>query len=218
MSEIIDVYDDNMKKIGSKERKQAHADGDWHKAFHCWIIYKDLFGTGYMVVQRRGPDKALFPNALDITAAGHYETGETIEDGLREVKEELGIDVSYRDLIPLGLKFDIAKVGSVVNREFDDVFLLVHKKDIADYNFQLEEVSGLAVFKINEALEMYAGRRKSIKAKAVMAEKTANGYKKKKENIEITPADFIPRTDAYVHKILVLAKRYLNGERDHLVI
>lgn len=216
MSEMIDIYDDNMVKIGTKERKQAHLDGDWHKAFHCWIIYRDNHDD-YIVVQRRGPDKALFPNALDITAAGHYASGETIEEGIREVKEELGIDVSYPDLISLGIKFDVAKVGNVINREFDDVFLLIYNKDIKDYNFQMEEVSGLAVFKIDDALEMYAGKRKSIQARAVMAQKAPQGYTKQTITFGVTPKDFIPRTDAYVYKILILAKRCLNGEK-HLVI
>ena len=160
MSEIIDIYDDNMKLIGKKERKHVHRDGDWHKAFHCWIVYRDKNNIGYMVVQKRGPDKDLFPNALDITAAGHYESGETIKDGIREVKEELGIDVSYANLIPLGVRFDVAKVGDVLNREFDDVFLLDYSKDIVDYKFQLEEVSGLAVFKIDDALKNVCGREK----------------------------------------------------------
>jgi len=217
MVEMIDIYDENMVKIGSKERKQAHLDGDWHRAFHCWIVYRDKKKDDYMVVQRRASDKALFPNALDITAAGHYESGESIEQGIREVREELGINISFKDLVPLGIKFDVAKVGDVVNREFDDVFLYVHNQDITEYNFQLEEVSGLAVFKIDDALEMYAGARKSIQARAVMAEKTARGYERRVVTFGVTPGDFIPRTDAYVYKILILAKRLLNGEK-HLVI
>ena len=51
-----------------------------------------------------------------------------------------------------------------------------------------------------------------------MVHKTPSGFEKKEEIIEITPDDFIPRTDAYVHKILVIAKRYLSGERKNLVI
>ena len=218
MSEIIDIYDENMKLIGKKERRQAHKDGDWHKAFHCWIVYRNKDKIDFMVVQRRGPDKDLFPNALDITAAGHYESGETINDGIREVKEELGIDVSYNDLVPLGVKFDVAKVGDIINREFDDVFLLDYDKDISDYKFQLEEVAGLAVFNIDDALEMYAGERKSIKVRTIMAHQTSDGYVRKEEDIDITPDDFIPRIDEYVQKVLVIAKRYLNGERKNLVI
>ena len=217
MSEIIDIYDDNMVKIGTMDRKEAHAKGHWHKAFHCWIVYRDSSGTDFMVVQRRGPDKAVFPNALDITAAGHYESGESIQDGIREVKEELGIDVSYDDLVYLGIKFDVAKVGDIVNREFDDVFLLAFNKDIAEYQFREEEVSGLTVFDIDEALQMYAGEKETIQARAIMAVKTSDGYTKNEEIIEISPQDFIPRTDPYVHKMLILGKRYLDGEQ-HLVI
>lgn len=215
MSEVIDIYDENMVKVGQKERKQAHLDGDWHKAFHCWIIYRDVAGRDFIVVQRRGPDKALFPNALDITAAGHYESGESLRDGLREVKEELGIDVEYEKLIPLGVKIDIAKIGQVTNREFDDVFFFVCERDITEYDFQREEVAGLAVFSIDEALEVFGGKRKSLSARAVMA--SSSGAGKVELSLTVRPSDFIPRVDAYVYKILVLAKRCLNGE-SHLVI
>lgn len=214
MAEMIDIYDDNMKPIGIKDRKDAHREGSWHKTFHCWIVYRDGNGRDLMVVQRRGPDKLLFPNALDITAAGHYLAGETMQEGLREVQEELGIDVTFDNLLYLGVKFDVAKVGEVVNREFSDVFLLRYDKDISEYKFQVEEVSGLAVFSIDQALEMYAGDKPSIEARAIMTQKDGT---KKEEMITVTSGDFIPRTDAYVYKMLILAKRWLNGEK-HLVI
>ena len=86
--EIIDVYDDMMNRIGTMTKKGAHLTGTWHKAFHCWIVYKSADGEPHMVVQRRGPDKLQFPNALDITAAGHYLAGETVADGLRELQED----------------------------------------------------------------------------------------------------------------------------------
>jgi isopentenyldiphosphate isomerase len=104
MTEILDIYDDQMRHIGTKERGAVHRDGDWHKVFQCWVVYRDADGRDYLVVQRRGPDKDIYPNYLDISAAGHYQAGETIRDGIREVQEELGIQVSFDDLIPLGVR------------------------------------------------------------------------------------------------------------------
>src|SRR5574341_1276798 len=122
--ELIDIYDDRFQKIGTKTRWEAHRDGDWHRTFHCWIVYRDAATRqDYMVAQRRGPDKHFFPNLLDITAGGHYAAGETVRDGLREVHEELGIEVDFERLIPLGVRLDVAVDGSIINREISDVFL-----------------------------------------------------------------------------------------------
>lgn len=212
--EIIDVYDDTMNKIGTMSKKGAHRTGSWHKAFHCWIVYKKLNGEPFMVVQRRGPDKAQFPNMLDITAAGHYKAGETVEDGLREVQEELGISVSFDRLKPLGVKHDVTLSPGTINREFDDVFLLNHDQDIMTYNLQVEEVAGLAEFNAKEAMEMFAGEREYIVARAAMFEKSANDKPILVQSlIEVRPSDFIPRVDAYYYKISILAVRYLNGEK-----
>ena len=60
MGELLDIYDENLKHIGVKERELVHRDGDWHRVFHCWIIYRDSVGTDYIVVQRRAPEKSSF--------------------------------------------------------------------------------------------------------------------------------------------------------------
>ncbi len=216
MPEMIDIYDPNMKHIGTKSRDEAHRDGDWHRAFHCWIIARSSEGHR-MVVQRRGPDKKLFPSCLDITAAGHYEAGEDISGGLREIREELGIDVQEEDLIPVGVKFDVAQVGDLVNYELDDVFLLEHSSDLQAYSFDPEEVSGLAVFSVEDGLALFSGERSEIPAQARMARKTDGAYEFEDEAISIRTSDFIPRTDPYAYKMLVLAKRCLDGEK-HLVV
>jgi isopentenyldiphosphate isomerase len=214
--ELIDIYDDRFQKIGTKERVQAHRDGDWHRTFHCWIVYRDAAtGQDFMVVQRRGPDKDLFPNLLDITAGGHYAAGETVRAGLREVQEELGIAVDFERLIPLGVRLDVAVDGPVVNREISDVFLLIDNRDISAYPFRREEISALVVFSIDEAIAMCAGERPTIPARAVIA--TPESDNLIEEWITVSMQDLVPSYDRYFYKILVLARRCLNGEK-HLII
>lgn len=36
--EILDIFDAQMKHIGTAERKEVHTKGFWHKTFHCWIV------------------------------------------------------------------------------------------------------------------------------------------------------------------------------------
>lgn len=211
-AEMLDIYDDSFQKIGTKERWQVHRDGDWHKTFHCWVIYRDAATRqDYVVVQRRAPDKALFPNLLDITAGGHYAAGETVEQGLREVEEELGIRIAFDSLIPVGLRLDVSTDRGIVNRELSDVFLLVDDRDLSAYPFQREEITALAVLNIDEALELCAGERPTIQARAVVA--VPGSDRTVEEQIAVSLDSLVPSYDHYFYKLLVLAKRCLNGEK-----
>jgi isopentenyldiphosphate isomerase len=208
VTEILDIYDDQLNKTGTKERPAVHRDGDWHRVFQCWVAYRDSAGKDYLVVQRRGPDKDIFPNYLDATAAGHYQAGETIRDGIREVHEELGIDVDFDDMIPLGIRVSMARYNGLIDHEFADVFMLIHNQDISTYAYQVEEVDGLVALPIDEALLMFDGQQDTLLAQAAGFQ---NGL------VELHRSDFIPTIDDCTYKILILAKRALNGEK-HLRI
>jgi isopentenyldiphosphate isomerase len=208
MTEILDIYDEDLKWLGTKERLAVHRDGDWHKVFHCWIAYRDADNCDYLVMQRRGPNTQTFPNMLDITAAGHYQAGESPRDGIREVREELGLDVEFHNLIPLGVHISVGRYKDLIDRQFADVFLYIYNQDIADYHYQVEEVAGLVTLPVDDGLAMFAGERDSMIVRAVGVQ---NG------DVTITLSDFIYTPDSYTYKMLILAKRALNGEK-HLKI
>lgn len=208
MVELLDIYDENMTHLGVKDRDSVHRDGDWHRTFHCWVLYRGGDGIDYIVMQKRGPDKQLHPNMLDITAAGHYEAGETLADGIREVKEELGIDVPFDSLIPVGQRLGVGRYNGLVDREFNDVFFLLRDTPLNTYQIQAEEVSGLVRFAIDDGLALFAGERESITGEAIGLGAAM---------IEMRVGDFIVSADRYTYRTLVLAKRCLNGEK-HLVI
>jgi isopentenyldiphosphate isomerase len=208
LAELLDIYDENMTHLGVKERGAVHRDGDWHRVFHCWVIYRDAAGQDFMVLQKRGPDKDIFPNRLDVTVGGHYEAGESVADGVREIEEELGITTRFDDLIPVGVRVTVARYEGLIDREFADNFLLVRDTAIRDYPYQQDEVSGLVALNIDEALALFAGERETIHAQAVGLGTSP---------VEISLEHFIPLVDQPFYKALVLAKRCLNGEK-HLVI
>jgi isopentenyldiphosphate isomerase len=205
MTELLDIYDENQVYIGVKERADVHRDGDWHKVFHCWVVYRGADGVDYVVMQKRGPDKDTFPNVLDITAAGHYQAGEDIRDGIREVQEELGIDVDFNDLVPLGQHIGVAHYENLLDRQVCDVFLLVHAQDITDYHYQKEELDGLVVFSIHDGLNLFQEKVDHIPARA-----TGFGV----GELQLSLDDFVPRQDDYIDRVLLLAICCLNGERD----
>lgn len=208
MGELLDIYDENLRHLGIKDRDAVHRDGDWHRVFHCWVIYRDATGRDFMVLQKRGPDKDIFPNMLDVSVGGHYEAGESIAEGIREIQEELGLEVDFDDLVPVGVRITVARFNGLIDREFADNFLLVRDTDIQEYAYQRDEVAGLVAFAIDDALALFAGERETFTARAV-----GLGA----DEVELGMNDFITLADQPFYKALVVARRCLNGEK-HLIL
>jgi len=209
MIELIDVFNDNMELIGNASREEVHSKGLWHQSFHCWVIRKKGDNT-YVLFQKRGAHKKLYPNTLDITAAGHILSGETPEEGIRELNEELGINVTIDKLTYLGIRCDVAQIGNVINREFCHTYLFENEMELDKYNLQLDELAGLVEIKIEDGLELFAGTKKSINA---CGYEVAENGQLKGINIAITTKDIIPRLDGLYTKIFIMAQRYFDGEK-----
>lgn len=212
--ELVDIFDENYQNIGKVMKSEARKHGYWVHSFHCWIVRRTTNG-GFLQFQKRSADKSLFPNYLDISAAGHLRTGEAIEDGVREIEEEIGLKVNYKDLIPLGIKFDLAKLASIINRQFCHVFLLESSLRPEQYNFDLNEVEGMVEISIQDGLDLFSGKVQSVEAYGIEYDKNRKQWHLVK--LTVTKNGFIPRVDSYYYKMFILAKRYLLGE-EHLVI
>ncbi len=199
--EKIDVYDENLKSIGTMLRSDAHHQGAWHRSIHCWVYRSG--DPGYVLFQKRGRNKTLFPNALDITAAGHYLAGEGPSEGVRELMEEIGLSVTVEDLIPLGIKVDLAKIGDITNREFCDVYLYENNILPSEYRIDHTEVEGLVEISIRDGLALFGGHSSRILARGVEWD---DEHKKWCDiEINVTHDDFIPRIDPYYKKIFIIA-------------
>lgn len=100
-NEILTIFDEAGSRTGTAPREEVHRLGHWHETFHCWFISKDQ-EIPCIYLQLRSEQKHDYAGLLDITAAGHLLANETVEDGIREVQEELGLEISFEELIPLG--------------------------------------------------------------------------------------------------------------------
>jgi len=216
--EFLDIYDGQGRATGQvKSRKEVHRDGDWHKTFHCWIIFRGEDGTDYVVLQQRAPT-ASWPNKLDVAAAGHYLAGETIKDGLRELSEELGITASYDDLVSLGTRVCVEEFqAGKINHEFQEVFFLIHDLPLNEYGLDPDEVSALVAVPVEEGLELFARHDTKLIVSGQQATKHDGVTTLSPFTREVTVDDFIPMLDNYNYKMFVLAKRALAGEK-HLLI
>lgn len=208
MAEMLDIYDENLTHLGVKSREDVHRDGDWHKVFHCWVIYRDDDGQDWIIVQKRAPDKQTYPNMLDVSAAGHYEAGETPLEGMRELEEELGLFPEFDDLIYAGRRMTAARFDGLIDREVADIYLYICNQPLSSYNFQKEELSGLIAVNVAEGLRLFTGEVESI-------ESPASGFAS--DTVSVKKEHFISVYDHYWEKIFLLTTRCLNGEK-HLFI
>ena len=155
---MLDVYDASLNYVGTEERNEAHRKGMWHKVFYCWIVH-----DGKLVVQLRSRNKATNPGLLDVSSAGHISTGESVEDGVREVREELGLNINVSDLMYVGCSVSVSdkKNKTIVpyhNREFCYVYMLNSKVPLSNYKLQAEELEGVFEIDFDEGRRLFSGK------------------------------------------------------------
>ncbi|MFC0214956.1 NUDIX domain-containing protein [Paenibacillus chartarius] len=191
--ERFDVLDEGGQVIGTATRAEVHAQGLWHRTFQCWIWGRDAGGV-FVLFQLRHPEKDTFPGLLDITCAGHLLSGETPEDGVRELQEELGVDVPFHSLTPCGVYAEEDRLsGGVIDREQCHLFALERAEPLSSYRLQPEEVSGLYRVMLHDVHRMLEGE--SVPAAGVLLQ--PDGTLLACERL-LRPADFVPHAaDCY---------------------
>lgn len=161
MEEMFDILDENGNKTGkTKLRSEVHRDGDWHKAVHIWIINNN----GDVLLQRRCATKDSNPNMLDISSAGHLSAGDdSLTGALRELKEELNLDINPEDLHFIKtLKRTSKYTATFINNEFDDLYILRTNKKIDDMKFQKEEISEIMYVSYKKFKKMVKNKQSDL--------------------------------------------------------
>ncbi|MFC4323072.1 NUDIX hydrolase [Litchfieldia salsa] len=199
MSEELKIFDKKRNEIGVAQRDQVHIHGYWHETFHCWFVDKKD-GVNHIYFQKRSDVKKDYPNLLDITAAGHILSNESVSDGIREVREELGINVEMEELIPLGIIEDCIISNSFIDREFGHVYVY-HMKDKDTFILQQEEVSGIAKTRFDDFFDLCLGEKDTIKIEGFEINefgKTFNYIK------SVSLNEFVPHQRTYLENVAKL--------------
>ncbi|MGY6500525.1 MAG: NUDIX hydrolase [Acidimicrobiales bacterium] len=149
--EVLDVFDDRGRHLGVRRRDEVHAEGLWHRTFHLLVVADRSHGST-VVLQRRALAKTSFPGLLDLTATGHLAAGEEPREGVRELREEVGIDVDPGDLLSLGVRRMVDETPEGLNREFCHVFLVRDDRALDDYRPDVAEVSAVVEIAVDDAL------------------------------------------------------------------
>ncbi|MFC4389054.1 NUDIX domain-containing protein [Gracilibacillus marinus] len=207
MNEYIDIFNDKYEYLGTSTKKEAHAKGEWHRVFTCIIVDPQ---DETIVLQKKTPNRYNFerPDYLDISVGGHYKAGEAIEDGVREIKEELGIEVSYDKLVPLGIRQTVVTLASnYINKEFQHIHLLEYKAPLDSYQLSGDEVSGVVKVPVSQGIDLLTGKINNIEAKGIFF--LNNKEIEKKLNLSIE--DFVPnylKTDQIFLRLFIAAEKY----------
>ncbi|MCR5210407.1 MAG: NUDIX domain-containing protein [Lachnospiraceae bacterium] len=156
--ELLDIVDENGQPTGGTvERTKAHAEGIRHRTSHVWLVRKRN-GHVEVLLQKRSDNKDSFPGCFDISSAGHIPAGvDFIPSAVRELKEELGIDISGDELILCGnrdVAWDTEFYGKPFrDRQYSRIFALWCDKDESEFVLQEEEVSGVMWMDLDEAIK-----------------------------------------------------------------
>lgn len=137
--EILDIYDDNGKPTGKtiiRGDKSIKLTSNEHIALTVIFIENEKHE---FLMQMTSIEK----DSVFATTGGHVESGETpLQAIIREVDEELGIDISNEDIKELGyISYDIP---------LRFIFYLKKDIDINSLNLQKDEVAYVRYMSIDQ--------------------------------------------------------------------
>lgn len=170
MIEYLDYYDEDDNYLGKEDRNIVHQKGLWHHTIHCWLYTK----TKDVIFQIRKDS-----NKFYTTASGHVRAGETLQEAFnREVKEEIGIDISSScaELIDVVTwKMDkVKKDGTEIHdRVKAQIYIDLYEGNFNDFHFQEDEVLGIVVVNAKRALNLFKKGKGTINA-MIITDKVVN--------------------------------------------
>lgn len=134
--EFVILVDKKDNIIGVEEKMKAHQQGKLHRAFSILLFNK----KGETLIQKRAKSKYHSPGLWSNTCCSHPRPNEdTKEAAKRRLKEEMGIKTNLKEVFSFIYK---AKVGNLIEHEFDHVFLgsfngkpKPNKKEVANWRW-----------------------------------------------------------------------------------
>ena len=149
MEESVDIWDSEGQPTGkSCLKNEAHQKGWFHPTVHIWFYTS----SPALLLQKRSLSKQTFPGLWDVSVAGHVSAGESILDGaIREVKEEIGLDIIASDLKPLDIRKNTNRFkNGIIDCEFQHVFLVKLDTELSQLRIQESEVDAIRLFSFEE--------------------------------------------------------------------
>lgn len=147
--DVLNEWGEFTDRVATRE--ECHREGLWHRAVYAFIINDKK----EILLQRRSATKKQWPNKWDVTVGGHVLAGEFGREALiRETKEELGLDITDNDIKYLLGSVSIDTNQGIVNKHFNECYLIMKEVDTSLIVVQKEEVSEVRFFTLDEVLSM----------------------------------------------------------------
>ena len=149
MDELIDILDADGNMTNTTAMKsEAHKNGWFHQTVHIWFYTSD----GKILMQQRGKEKDVYPLLWDVSVAGHIGAGESIiTSAIREVQEEIGLQISPSDLKKIGVFKSIHNHSETLkDYEFHHTFIAELKSPFSSLKKQENEVESLELVSIKQ--------------------------------------------------------------------
>jgi hypothetical protein len=208
--ELVDVLQPpTFKKTGVvKTKEQAYNSGDWIATYNLWVVQNKPRPA--ILFQRRSLTISLEPGKLDVTSGGHYQKGEALHDGLREVKEELGKIYQVKDIIPVGRRIYLGIDSKKrLRKNIVYTYVTIDNSNLSSYHLDHLELAGLFILPIQKLVNLFA---KNIPFIAYGIDSTGQAT-----TIKVNKSSFPYNFDNYYYRFTILADRLLKGEK-HIII
>ena len=127
--EIWDVYDSERRPKGRTHRRaDPLAPGDYHLVVYAWL----LNSRGEYLITKRSPNKG-FPGLWECTGGSAVSGDDSLAAAVREVKEEIGLDVDPKNGAVVHTSVGHGAIG--------DTWLFRQDFDLRDVKLQENETS-----------------------------------------------------------------------------
>lgn len=146
--ELIEIVDEKGNFTGQiMDKEEAHDKNLLHNEVAIFIINDKR----QVLLQKRSANKRFNPNKWAL-CAGHVDKGETLEvAALREIKEEIGIDININNLIAFGEReFSIKPSNSHITY----FYYIKSNLNENEFTIQTEELSEVKWFDIEKIISM----------------------------------------------------------------
>ena len=188
--------------LGRQPRSVVHRDGLWHQVFHCLLVRSGR--PARVLLQRRRWSARAFAGLLDLSVTGHLEAGEQPFDGVREIREELGLAIDPGQLVGLGRRMLADDSGEGRNREIAHVYLLTDDTPLSELQLDAGHVAGVVELLVADLLAMLDNQTRPVPAVEVDTGGSIT-------EIECRGTDLVCPVDSYWIVLATMAERYVAG-------
>lgn len=167
-------------------------------------------GHTLIVLQRRSLEKATWRGLWDVSVAGHYSTGEDVSAGVREIREELGLEVDPSELVQVARRREeVHYENGIVEREIQDVCFLRRDFALVELHPDPREVIEVALVGPRELVLL--SERPEQRLDAPGGRVGVDGTLEP-QVVELRFDEMVPRAGRYYQKVARFAKRLARGD------